>query len=105
MNIFVANLNFRSSSEDLRTLFEKYGEVSSANVITDKMSGRSRGFGFVEMGSEAEAQAAIEGTHGQNMGGRDLVVNIARPMEPRPPRSGGFGGGNNGGGYNRRSSY
>ena len=58
-----------------------------------------------ELQREAEAQAAIEGTHGQNMGGRDLVVNIARPMEPRPPRSGGFGGGNNGGGYNRRSSY
>ena len=86
----------------------------------ERDTGRSKGFGFVEMGSDAEAQAAIQGMHGQNHGGRDLVVNEARPMEPRPPRSGGFGGGfgggrgdgggfgggrGDGGGYGRRNSY
>ena len=92
----------------------------------ERDTGRSKGFGFVEMGSDAEAQAAIQGLHGQNHGGRDLVVNEARPMEPRPPRSGGFGGGFGGGreggfgggrgdggfgggrgdgGYGRRNSY
>ena len=64
----------------------------------ERDTGRSKGFGFVEMGSDAEAQAAIEGLHGKDMGGRALVVNEARPMEPRPPRSGGFGGGGYGGG-------
>jgi len=64
----------------------------------ERDTGRSKGFGFVEMGSAEEAQAAIEGLHGTNMGGRDLTVNIARPMEARPPRSGGFGGGFGGGG-------
>ena len=94
--------------------------------MMERDTGRSKGFGFVEMGSDAEAQAAIQGMHGQNHGGRDLVVNEARPMEPRPPRSGGFGGGFGGGreggfgggrgdggfgggrgdgGYGRRNSY
>jgi RNA recognition motif-containing protein len=65
--------------------------------MMERDTGRSKGFGFVEMSSAEEAQAAIEGLHGQNMGGRDLTVNIARPMEARPPRSGGFGGGFGGG--------
>ena len=102
MNIFAAKLSFDTQSDDLRETFEAFGEVTSANVITDKLTGRSKGFGFVEMGSDAEAQAAIKGMNGQNMGGRDLVVNEARPMEPRPPRSGGgggYGGGGGGGGY------
>jgi len=80
--------------------------------MMERDTGRSKGFGFVEMSTAEEAQAAIEGSHGKNMGGRDLTVNIARPMEPRAPRSGGFGGGgygggNGGGGYGggRRNSY
>ncbi|MDP9175781.1 MAG: RNA-binding protein, partial [Planctomycetota bacterium] len=76
--------------------------VNSAKVMMDRESGRSKGFGFVEMGSDAEAQAAISGMNGQPLGGRSIVVNEARPMESRPPRSGGFGGGgggDGGGGY------
>ena len=105
MNIYVGNLSYRTTEDELRTAFEAYGAVSSTSIIRDRDSGQSKGFGFVEMGSEAEAQAAIQGAHGQNYGGRDLVVNEARPMEPRPPRSGGgfggggYGGGRNGGGY------
>ena len=79
--------------------FSQYGTVSSAKVMMERDTGRSKGFGFVEMSSEAEAKAAIEGMNGQQIGGRGLVVNEARPMESRPPRSGGFGGGGGGGGY------
>ncbi|MGH8848245.1 MAG: RNA recognition motif domain-containing protein, partial [Polaromonas sp.] len=74
------------------------GAVTSAKVMMERDTGRSKGFGFVEMGSDAEAQAAINGMNGQPLGGRSVVVNEARPMEARPPRSGGFGGGG-GGGY------
>jgi len=84
---------------DLEQAFSAYGQVSSAKVMMERDTGRSKGFGFVEMGSDAEAQAAIAGLHGQSMGGRNLVVNEARPMEPRPPRSGGFGGGRREGGF------
>jgi RNA recognition motif-containing protein len=94
----VGNLPYSFRDSDLEQTFGQYGAVSSAKVMMERDTGRSKGFGFVEMGSDAEAQAAIAGVHGQNMGGRDLVVNEARPMEPRPPRSGGYGGGN-GGGY------
>ncbi|MBM3403885.1 MAG: RNA-binding protein [Bacteroidetes bacterium] len=87
MNIFVANLNFRSSSEDLRTLFEKYGEVSSANVITDKMSGRSRGFGFVEMADETQAQQAIQELNNTEFDGKVIAVSVARPRTERPQRN------------------
>ncbi|KAI1693649.1 RNA recognition motif domain-containing protein [Ditylenchus destructor] len=87
---------FRDS--DLEQAFSEFGAVNSAKVMMERDTGRSKGFGFVEMGSDAEAQAAIQGLHGQNRGGRDLVVNEARPMEPRAPRSGGFGGGFGGGG-------
>jgi cold-inducible RNA-binding protein len=85
--------------EDLQQTFSEFGSVNSAKVMMERDTGRSKGFGFVEMGSDAEAQAAIEGMNGQSLGGRSLVVNEARPMEPRPPRSGGFGGPRGGGGF------
>ena len=86
--------------EDLQQSFSEFGAVTSAKVMMERDTGRSKGFGFVEMGSDAEAQAAISGMNGQSMGGRSVVVNEARPMEARPPRSGGFGGGGGGrGGY------
>ena len=94
--LYVGNLPYAFRDHDLEQAFGPYGQVTSAKVMMERDTGRSKGFGFVEMGSDAEAQAAIEGLHGQQVGGRGLVVNEARPMEPRPPRSGGFGGG---GGY------
>ena len=97
--LYVGNLPYSFRDQDLEQTFSQFGSVGSAKVMMERDTGRSKGFGFVEMGSDAEAQAAIQGVHGQNFGGRDLVVNEARPMEPRPPRSGGFGGGNGGGGY------
>ena len=87
--LYVGNLPYSFRDNDLEQSFSQYGAVSSAKVMMERDTGRSKGFGFVEMGSPAEAQAAIAGLHGQNHGGRDLVVNIARPMEPRAPRSGG----------------
>ena len=96
--LYVGNLPYAVRDNDLQQQFGQFGNVVSAKVMMERDTGRSKGFGFVEMGSDAEAQAAIQGVHGQNFGGRDLVVNEARPMEPRPPRSGGFGGGT-GGGY------
>ncbi|MFN3731183.1 RNA recognition motif domain-containing protein [Comamonas testosteroni] len=128
--LYVGNLPYTFRDQDLQDSFSEFGTVNSAKVMMERDTGRSKGFGFVEMGSDAEAQAAIQGLHGQNRGGRDLVVNEARPMEPRPPRSGGFGGGfgggregggggfgggrgdggfgggrGDGGGYGRRNSY
>ena len=101
--LYVGNLPYGVRDEDLGQSFAQYGEVTSAKVMMERDTGRSKGFGFVEMGSDAEAQAAIEGMNGQSLGGRSLVVNEARPMEPRPARSGGFGGGGGygggGGGY------
>ncbi|MCO5354530.1 RNA recognition motif domain-containing protein [Acidovorax kalamii] len=97
--LYVGNLPYSFRDQDLEQTFSQFGSVGSAKVMMERDTGRSKGFGFVEMGSDAEAQAAIQGVHGQNFGGRDLVVNEARPMEPRAPRSGGFGGGNGGGGY------
>ena len=98
--LYVGNLPYAFRDNDLEQAFSEFGAVQSAKVMMERDTGRSKGFGFVEMGSDAEAQAAIQGLHGQNYGGRDLVVNEARPMEPRPPRSGGFGGGRgNGGGF------
>ena len=96
--LYVGNLPYSICDNDLQQQFGEYGNVTSAKVMMERDTGRSKGFGFVEMGSDAEAQAAIEGLHGKDMGGRALVVNEARPMEPRPPRSGGFGGGGYGGG-------
>ena len=97
--LYVGNLPYTFRDSDLEQTFSQYGSVSSAKVMMERDTGRSKGFGFVEMGSDAEAQAAIQGVHGQNFGGRDLVVNEARPMEPRAPRTGGYGGGGGGGGY------
>ena len=91
--LYVGNLPYSFRDGDLAQTFGPFGAVQSAKVMMERDTGRSKGFGFVEMGSAAEAQAAISGVHGQQFGGRDLVVNIARPMEPRPPRTGGYGGG------------
>jgi len=95
--LYVGNLPYTVRDEDLQQSFGQFGSVTSAKVMMERDTGRSKGFGFVEMGSDAEAQAAINGMNGQPLGGRSVVVNEARPMEARPPRSGGFGGG--GGGY------
>ena len=96
--LYVGNLPYSVRDNDLEQAFGAFGSVSSAKVMMERDTGRSKGFGFVEMGSDAEAQAAISAMNGQQVGGRGLVVNEARPMEPRPPRSGGFGGGGGGGG-------
>ncbi|QHE88676.1 RNA recognition motif domain-containing protein [Hydrogenophaga sp. BPS33] len=96
--LYVGNLPYTVRDEDLQQAFGAYGSVNSAKVMMERETGRSKGFGFVEMGSDAEAQSAIEGMNGQSLGGRSLVVNEARPMEARPPRTGGFGGGRSGGG-------
>ncbi len=98
--LYVGNLPYSVSDSDLQQTFARFGTVTSAKVMMDRDTGRSKGFGFVEMGSDAEAQAAIAGMSGQSLGGRNCVVNEARPMEPRPPRGGGggYGGGRSGGG-------
>lgn len=90
--LFVGNLPFNTSDGDLEELFAQAGAVESVNIITDKFTGRSRGFGFVEMGSQDEATSAIERFHGHELGGRPLTVNEAKPKEPRGPRDGGGGG-------------
>lgn len=98
--LYVGNLPYSVRDEDLQQSFGQFGAVTSAKVMMERDTGRSKGFGFVEMGSDAEAQAAIAGMNGQPLGGRSVVVNEARPMEARPPRTGGgFGGGGGGGGY------
>ena len=95
--LYVGNLPYSVRDQDLEQAFGQFGAVTSAKVMMERDTGRSKGFGFVEMGSDAEAQEAINGMNGQSLGGRSIVVNEARPMEARPPRSGGFGGG--GGGF------
>ena len=97
--LYVGNLPYSFRDDDLLQAFSQFGTVSSAKVMMERDTGRSKGFGFVEMGNDAQAQSAIEGMNGQAHGGRNLVVNEARPMEPRAPRSGGYGGGGGGGGY------
>ena len=97
--LYVGNLPYSVRDGDLEQSFGQFGTVTSAKVMMERDTGRSKGFGFVEMGSDAEAQAAVNGMNGQPLGGRSLVVNEARPMEPRPPRSGGGGYGGGGGGY------
>ena len=107
--LYVGNLPYSVRDEDLQQSFGQFGAVTSAKVMMERDTGRSKGFGFVEMGSDAEAQAAITGMNGQPLGGRSVVVNEARPMEARPPRSGGggfgggggYGGGGGGGGGDR----
>ena len=97
--LYVGNLPYTFRDEDLQQAFAAHGTVTSAKVMMERDTGRSKGFGFVEMGSDAEAQAAITGMHGQSLNGRSIVVNEARPMEQRPPRTGGYGGDTGGGGY------
>ena len=99
--LYVGNLPYSVRDGDLEQAFGAFGSVTSAKVMLERDTGRSKGFGFVEMGSDDEAQAAISGMNGQPLGGRAVVVNEARPMEERPPRSGGggFGGGGGGGGF------
>jgi hypothetical protein len=95
--LYVGNLPYSYRDNDMLQAFSQYGTVSSAKVMMERDTGRSKGFGFVEMGSDEEAQAAIKGMNGQQIGGRGLVVNEARPMEQRP-RTGGYGGGGGSGG-------
>ena len=106
--LYVGGIPYRSTEDDMKKAFSEAGTVVSASIISDRMTGRSRGFGFVEMASEAEAQAAIDRWDGKEMDGRTLSVSFARPQDDRPPRQGGFGGGDrggygggNGGGYGR----
>ena len=106
--LYVGNLPYSFRDEDLQQAFAAHGTVTSAKVMMERDTGRSKGFGFVEMASDAEAQAAISGMNGQQYGGRGLVVNEARPMEPRAPRSGGDfggGGGRSGGGGGGGGGY
>ncbi len=103
MNIYVANINFKATDDQLREVFEAYGEVSSARIIMDKMSGRSRGFGFVEMPNDEHAKEAIEKLNGYEMMEKVLSVNEARPKTDDYKSSNNRGGGNGGGGnrFNR----
>ena len=107
-NLYVGNISFDVDDAALEDMFKAHGTVESAKVITDRYTGKSRGFGFVEMSSDEEAQAAIEALDGQEVGGRALKVNEARPRENRDGggggggRRGGFGGGGGGGGGGRR---
>lgn len=94
--LYVGNLSYNTTGSDLEQLFAQHGTVQSAEVIADRDTGRSKGFGFVQMGSEQEAQAAISALNGQEHDGRQLTVNEAKPREDRP--RGGFGGGGGGGG-------
>ena len=111
MNIYVSSLSWGTNSDSLHDLFAKHGEVASANIITDKMTGRSRGFGFVEMPNDEEGQAAIDALNNTDFEGKTINVSVARPREDRSNdrgrggfgggNRGGYGGGNRGGGYNR----
>src|ERR1700728_2684683 len=117
-NLFVGNMNFQTTESDLRALFEPFGQVARVHIAMDRETGRSRGFGVVEMPNDAEAAAAMQGLDGKDLGGRNLKVNEARPKEasggPRGPRgggprgdrggSGGRGGGRGGGGRGRFSN-
>jgi cold-inducible RNA-binding protein len=107
MNIYAGNLPHATTETELKTAFEAYGNVSSAAIIKDKFTGDSRGFGFVEMPNGSEAKAAISGLNGQDLGGRSITVNEAKPREERSGSSysGGNRGGNGYGGGGRRSSY
>ena len=99
-NIYVGNLPWSTSNDDLAAMFAQFGVVGRAQIVTDRETGRSRGFGFVEMPNDAEAQSAIQALHEQPMNGRPLTVNLAQPRQERGPRTGGggFGGGRRDGG-------
>ena len=101
MKLYVGNLSFKAAEEDLREMFEEFGAVESARIITDRETGRSRGFGFIEMASDEQARAAIEALNGAEVAGRALTVNEARPREERGGGGGGRGGRGGGGGYDR----
>src|ERR1043166_9718477 len=108
--LFVGNISFNTTENDLQDAFSAHGTVVEANLMLDKMSGRPRGFGFVTMGTPEEAQKAIDGLNGKEMDGRALTVNIARPREERPGGGGGggrrpYGGGGGGGGGGGRGRY
>ena len=103
--LFVGNLSFNATTADLETLFGQAGTVSSVSIISDKSTGQSRGFGFVEMGSNQEAQAAIERFNGYDLQGRALTVNEAKPQESRSGGSRSFGGGSRSGGGNRERRW
>ena len=103
--LYVGNLSYGVSSSDLEQLFSQHGTVQSAEVISDRETGRSKGFGFVQMGSDDEAQAAISALHGQEHDGRALTINEAKPREDRPRGGGGYGGGGGGGGGGGRGGY
>jgi RNA recognition motif-containing protein len=105
MNIYISNLSFDVNDNDLRELFEEYGEVSSAKVITDKFSGKSRGFGFVEMANDEEGQKAIEELNQAEYDGKTINVSVAKPRENRPERKPFGSGGGGGFGGNRGSSF
>lgn len=92
-NIYVGNLSYQATDDDLRSAFEAYGSVSSVNIIQDRETGRSRGFAFVEMDNAEEAKSAIDGLNQQEIAGRSVTVNEARPREERGGRGGGGGGG------------
>ena len=104
MNIYVGNLSYSVSEDDLKTAFGEFGEVESVKIITDKFSGQSKGFGFVEMPNKGEAQAALESLNGKDLKGRDLNINEAKPRSGDRGGGGrggggGYGGGRGGGGY------
>ena len=101
--LYIGNLSYDVSSSDLEAMLSPHGTIQSAEVITDRSTGQSKGFGFVEMGSDEEAQAAIAALDGQDQGGRAITVNEAKPREPRGGGGGGGGGGGYGGG--RRDRY
>ena len=109
MNIYVGNLSWQMTDEDLRTLFEQYGSVTSAKIVKDKVSGRSKGFGFVEMPDDTEAQNALSSLYDSEVLGRKIIVNEAQPKPQNgggggggfKKRSFGGGGGNSGGGYKK----
>ena len=103
--LYVGNLSYNTSSSDLEQLFAQHGTVQSAEVISDRETGRSKGFGFVQMGSDEEAQAAIAALNGQQHDGRNLTVNEAKPREDRPRGGGGGGGYGGGGGGGGRGGY
>lgn len=91
-NIYVGNLDFHTSDQDIRALFEPFGQVENVNLIRDQFSGQARGFGFVEMANDSEAEKAIQQLNGQQLGNRNITVNEARPKADRSSRSGGGGG-------------
>ena len=104
--LFVGNLSFKITENELQDAFAAYGTVLEANLMMDRATGRPRGFGFVTMSSQEEAQKAIDALHGKELGGRPLTVNIARPREERPASGGGgHGGHGGGGGYRSRDRY